>query len=149
MFRYGPLRLLTICSVLLLALPACRSIPILAPSVHVSGSTLSGQGGPPAHAPAHGRRAHHNYYYYPDAEVYFDIHRHSYFYLSGGHWQVSATLPRALRLHLGGHISLEMETAIPYRFHHKHKKSYPRGHFKKQRKQKYKKNKKNNKKKHY
>ena len=37
---------------------------------------------PPAHAPAHGRRAQqYRYYYYPEAQFYFDIGRNLYFYL--------------------------------------------------------------------
>lgn len=37
---------------------------------------------PPAHAPAHGRRhQHYQYYYYPNADFYFDVGRNMYFYL--------------------------------------------------------------------
>lgn len=136
------LRHLAIFSVIIISLSACRSVPIIVPGVgiHVSGHN----GHPPAHAPAHGRRAHHNYHYYPDSEVYFDISRRSYFYLSGGNWTVSATLPHALRLHLGSHVSLELDTAEPYHRHHTNRKHYPRGYFKKKHRGKHK-NKKNKK----
>lgn len=137
MFNYIYLRRILTFIVVMFALSACRSVPIYVPGVHVSG------GHPPAHAPAHGRRSHHNYHYYPDVEVYFDISRQSYFYLSGGAWQISATLPHALSLHLGSHVSLELDTVRPYDYHHKHKRHYPRGHFKKKHRNKYKGKKKN------
>jgi len=127
MFNFSLFRRILIFAAVLITVSACRTPPVYAPSVNVSGH----RGHPPAHAPAHGRRAQHSYYYYPSAEVYFDIHQKSYFYLSDGHWQVSATLPHALRLNLGSHVSLEMETAKPYRHHRQHRKSYPRSHFKK------------------
>lgn len=125
-------------SAILILFSACRTLPILVPGVHVSGGGHSG-GHPPAHAPAHGRRGHHNYHYYPDVEVYFDVGRQSYFYLSGAAWTVSATLPRALRVQLGSHVSMELDTVRPYDYHHKHKKHYPRGHFKKKHRNKHRK----------
>lgn len=82
---------------------------------------------PPAHAPAHGRRAQHRYHYYPSSEIYFDIDRKVYFYLSGDGWKISATLPHRLRIGLGDHVSMELETDKPYQEHKKHKGKYPPG----------------------
>jgi len=98
---------------------------------------------PPAHAPAHGRRAKasaHNYYYYPDSYVYFDINRSVYFYLSGSNWLVSATLPS--HYHLDNYrVSIKMDSAKPYSKYKHHKKKYPKKK-KNKRKNKHKKNKK-------
>jgi len=59
------------------------------------------KGGPPPHAPAHGYRAKHTYYYYPSAYVYFDISRKVYFYLEGDKWRMSVSLPHGLHVRLG------------------------------------------------
>jgi len=93
---------------------------------------------PPAHAPAYGRRAQqrYRYDYYPDAEVYFDTGRGVYFYLSDGHWQVSATLPQRLRIRLGEHVSIEMDSDKPYSKHAAHRDKYPPGQLKKKNKNK-------------
>ena len=81
---------------------------------------------PPAHAPAHGRRAHHMYHYYPDAEFYFDIHRNLYFYLdSRSHWKFSVNLPLHLRHHISnGYVEIEMEDDRPYIRHKHHRIKY-------------------------
>ena len=133
MLNYIYLRRLLIFIAILFSLSACRTAPIYGPNVSVSGH-IGGPGHPPAHAPAHGRRGFHNYYYYPDVEVYFDIGRQSYFYFTDNVWRISATLPHALSLRLGSHISLELDTVKPYHYHKKHRKHYPRGYFKKKHK---------------
>lgn len=91
--------------------------------------------GPPSHAKAHGYRAKHLYHYYPAADVYLDTGREVYFYLdSGGGWKMSVSLPQSLRVQLGDHLAIEMETDQPYRKHHEHKKKYPAGKKKKKKK---------------
>lgn len=92
--------------------------------------------GPPAHAPAHGYRAHHRYQYFPSASVYHDAGRGLYFYLSGSNWQVSASLPIELRTRLGSSVSLELDTDKPYIYHDQHKRKYPPGQKKKAKNQK-------------
>jgi hypothetical protein len=88
---------------------------------------------PPAHAPAHGRRAQqrYHYYYYPDTAVYFDTGREVYFYLADGHWQVSVNLPRRLRVSLGEYVSIEMDSDKPYSKYKTHRHKYPPGQLKK------------------
>jgi len=88
---------------------------------------------PPAHAPAYGRRAQerHRYRYYPDVSVYFDTGRGVYFYLDDGHWQMSVDLPQRLRVHLGEHVTIEMDDARPYTEYNMHRKKYPPGQYKK------------------
>jgi hypothetical protein len=83
------------------------------------------KGGPPAHAPAHGYRAKHQYRYYPSSNVYKDTERGIYFYLKGDNWEVGASLPLPLREGLGESVSLEMDTDKPYIHHAEHVKKYP------------------------
>jgi hypothetical protein len=93
---------------------------------------------PPAHAPAHGRRAQqrYRYHYYPDTAVYFDTGRGVYFYLADGGWQVSVNLPHRLRVRLGEHVSIEMDSDKPYSKHANHREKYPPGQLKKKNKNK-------------
>ena len=86
---------------------------------------------PPPHAPAHGYRAKYKYYYYPSCSIYFDIERKLYFYLSGENWKMTAELPSTLKVGLGDHVTLELETDKPYTNHKEHKKKYPPGQSKK------------------
>jgi hypothetical protein len=81
--------------------------------------------GPPAHAPAHGYRAKHQYRYYPSRSVYYDTGRGLYFYLKGDNWQVGASLPSSLRVGLGDYVSMELDTDKPYIHHKEHKKKFP------------------------
>ena len=94
------------------------------------------KGGPPAHAPAHGYRAKHQYKYYPSRKVYHDTERGLYFYLKGDNWEVGASLPLPLREGLGASVSLELETDKPYIHHSEHLKKYSPGQSKKKKHQK-------------
>ena len=77
-------------------------------------------GGPPPWAPAHGYRAKHVYQYYPSSDVYFDIYTRNYFYMSGGAWQVSVSLPPTIRIQHDHVVDLELETDKPYLYHEEH-----------------------------
>ena len=81
--------------------------------------------GPPAHAPAHGYRAKHQYRYYPSESVYYDKGRGLYFYLKGSNWEVGASLPSSLRMGLGDYVSMELDTDKPYVHHKEHIKKFP------------------------
>lgn len=94
------------------------------------------KGGPPPWAPAHGYRAKYRYRYYPSFHVYFDVGRRVYFYLDAGRWQMSARLPRAIRLGPADYVVIELETDKPYQYFSKHKKQYPPGQAKKAKKNK-------------
>jgi hypothetical protein len=74
--------------------------------------------GPPAHAPAHGYRAKHQYRYYPS------------------NWEVGASLPGSLRVGLGDSVSIELDTAKPYTHHAEHVKKFPPKQFKKKKQKK-------------
>jgi hypothetical protein len=92
--------------------------------------------GPPAHAPAHGYRAKHQYRYYPSRSVYYDTGRRLYFYLKGDNWEVGASLPHHIRIGLGESVSIELDTDKPYIHHAEHVKKYPPGQMKKKNKKK-------------
>ena len=87
--------------------------------------------GPPAHAPAHGYRAKHQYRYYPSRSVYYDAGRGIYFYLKGKKWEVGASLPSSLHVGLGDSVRIELDTDKPYIYHAEHVKKYPPGQMKK------------------
>ncbi|MCF8024998.1 MAG: hypothetical protein K9J79_01190 [Desulfobacteraceae bacterium] len=84
------------------------------------------RGGPPPWAPAHGHRAK-KYRYYPSVQVYYDTHRDIYFYYRNGRWEVSASLPGPIRMEIGDHITLEMDTDRPYKYHSEVVEHYPPG----------------------
>ncbi len=89
--------------------------------------------GPPDHAKAHGYRAKHTYRYYPAAQAYYDVNRRTYFYLEGESWRVSVSLPLSLKLKLGDHVTIEMDSDKPYTGFEMHKRKYPPGQAKKKR----------------
>jgi hypothetical protein len=99
------------------------------------------KGGPPAHAPAHGYRAKHQYRYYPSSKVYKDTERGIYFYLNGDKWEIGASLPLPIREGLGESVSIEMDTDKPYIYHADHVKKYPPKNSKGKKKKKWTKNK--------
>ena len=72
------------------------------------------KGGPPAHAPAHGYRAKHQYRYYPACKAYHDTDRGLYFYLKGDNWEAGVSLPSHLKANLGASVIIELETDKPY-----------------------------------
>ena len=82
-------------------------------------------GGPPSHAQAHGYRAKYSYRYYPTAGAYYDVQRKVYFYLEGSNWQMSVSLPSALKVQLGDSVSIEMDSDKPYTQFEQHKRTYP------------------------
>lgn len=92
--------------------------------------------GPPAHAPAHGYRAKHQYRYYPSRSVYYDTGRRLYFYIKGDKWEVGASLPNRIRIELGNSVNIELDTDKPYIYHSEHVKKYPPGQMKKKKKKK-------------
>ena len=92
--------------------------------------------GPPPHASAYGYRAKYSYRYYPSCSVYYDTYRKLYFYLEGPNWQISASLPHAIQVNLGDHVSIEMDTDTPYTHYQEHKRKYPPGQLKKKGKNK-------------
>ncbi len=90
------------------------------------------EGGPPPWAPAHGYRAKHMYYYYPEQAVYYDTGRKVYFYSAGGgRWVSTPILPSTVRIDVRSYQVLEMDTDAPYSFHNDVVRRYPPGQAKK------------------
>ena len=65
------------------------------------------------------------------SSVYYDTYRKLYFYLEGNNWRVSVSLHQDIRVKLGDHVSIEMDTDKPYIHHEEHSRKYPQGQFKK------------------
>ena len=124
------LLVLLCCGVFMISFTAC-SLNSAGMGIQLGKRGPIAKGGPPPHAPAHGYRAKHAYAYYPDAYVYFDISRKLYFYLDGDKWRMSVSLPDSLRLRLGEHVTIEMDSDTPYSYFDSHKKKYPPGQSKK------------------
>jgi hypothetical protein len=83
--------------------------------------------GPPPWAPAHGYRAKTRHIYFPQYNMYYDMNRHSYLYLDGGHWSVSATLPNifvGINLGRASQIQLNYVGYDPYRYNNVHVVEY-------------------------
>lgn len=119
------LRLVLILLVSWLSFPGCMV-------VHDPGPGYSAkESGPPPWAPAHGYRAKHHYYYYPDSRVYFDTGRGVYFYPSAGEWRVSASLPVGIHIDAHSYHTLDMDDDRPYRYQSAVEKRYPPGQMKK------------------
>lgn len=87
--------------------------------------------GPPPWAPAHGYRAKYKYRYYPASRVYYEEGSGVYFHYKDGQWQISASLPVAIRIDVNDFITLEMNTDRPYEYDHEVVKRYPPGQLKK------------------
>lgn len=73
------------------------------------------QADPPPWAPAHGWRAHHQYVYYPSAEVYYAPATRMWFWLGGNGWQAGISLPAALQgyVQIGG-VNISLDVDRPY-----------------------------------
>lgn len=125
------LLILLSCGLFMFSFAACN---VKSAGIHLGGGSPVLRGGPPPHAPAHGYRAKHVYYYYPDAYVYFDISRKAYFYLEGDIWRMSVSLPLSLHVRLDEHVVIEMDSQKPYTHFKSHKKKYPKGQLKKKEK---------------
>jgi len=87
-----------------------------------AGTSLSTFGPPvkegrPPWAPAHGYRAKHRYYYYPSSGIYFDVVRNLFFYVQGGKWDATPSLPANIKLDVTEYVTLEMAIDKPYEFH--------------------------------
>jgi hypothetical protein len=98
---------------------------------------MAKKGGPPPHAKANGNQAKRFYRYYPSATVYFDTYRKAYFYLEGGNWRMSLSLPQDIGFRLGDYVTIEMDTDKPYTRYEEHKRKYPPGQLKKKKKKKW------------
>ena len=120
--------------VMLLFLPFIWSCGSVSGGFRWGGMEGTKAGGPPPHAPAHGYRAKYHYKYFPSAQVYFDASRNVYFFLDGNQWRMSVSLPDRLRLKIGEYVEISTDTDKPYEKFNVHKKKYPPGQLKKDKK---------------
>ena len=79
--------------------------------------------------------ASYSYVYYPDVEVYFEPHRHVYFWADGGAWRSGPRVPQNIVLR--SHVTVDLDSPEPYRRHeevrakhpgHKEEKDHDHGH---------------------
>jgi hypothetical protein len=83
--------------------------------------------GPPSWAPAHGYRANTRQVYFPEQNFYYDVEKSVYISLSGGNWQVSASLPAVFAgvdLSLAVQVELDLNTDAPQKYNSDHKAKY-------------------------
>ena len=73
-----------------------------------------GEGGPPPHAPAHGRRNTHRYDYYPLAQVYFAPDRGRYYWLGPRGWRTGTRLPKSIVIEGEIAVTVELDTDVPH-----------------------------------
>lgn len=76
----------------------------------------------------HGFRRNRDYYYYPDARVYYRPSDRTWFFLEGGIWRVAAELPASIGIDFGRSVTLTMETDRPFE-HHAHVVNYYPTHY--------------------
>lgn len=89
----------------------------------------AGPPGPPPWAHSHWYRRNRTYYYYPGYDVYFRPADHTWYYLDGGTWRTSRTLPNYVSIDFGRSVTLTMETDRPYVHNVEVRRYYPRDYF--------------------
>jgi hypothetical protein len=80
--------------------------------------------GPPPWRPRGGEAVYH-YDYYPDAFVFYDRDRRTYFYRPDGQWLEVTALPKYITQNIGHPVALEMNTAQPYVYEQEVMRRYP------------------------
>lgn len=68
--------------------------------------------------------ATYSYVYYPDEEVYYEPHRHVYYWSDGGAWRSGARVPRNFVLRSS--VRVDLDSPEPYRHHNEVRTKYPR-----------------------
>ena len=74
------------------------------------------------HGPA--MEASYAYVYYPDAEVYYEPHRHVYFWADGGAWRSGPRVPANYVLR--SRVTVNLNSPEPYRYHDEVRAKHPR-----------------------
>lgn len=70
------------------------------------------------------RGTYHNWYYYPDSRVYYEITEHYYYYPYGGTWRRAKRLPHGWVLHDRDRVRMRI-AGPPYLRHAEHRRRYP------------------------
>lgn len=82
---------------------------------------------PPPWAPAHGYREKTRQIYFPQQNMYYDLNRGTYIYLSGRNWVASVGLPsifRNVNLRVAPQVQLMLNTDRPYIYNRTHRAQY-------------------------
>lgn len=82
---------------------------------------------PPAHAPAHGYRAKHEYVYYREREIYYEPARSLWFWIDGGDWRFGARLPDHYQQYTSGGVRISLDSDRPYTEHRQVVERYGKG----------------------
>jgi hypothetical protein len=69
--------------------------------------------------------ATYSYEYYPDVEVYFEPHRHVYYWSDGGMWRSGPRVPQNIVLRSS--VRVDLDSPEPYRRHEEVRAKHP-GH---------------------
>lgn len=68
---------------------------------------------------------YYDYWYYPEAHVYFDVNRRVYFYYTNKRWVETRVLPPSWRSRLHSHVPIQSREARPYLEYREHSHKYP------------------------
>ncbi len=68
---------------------------------------------------------YYDYWYYPEAQVYFDVNRHIYFYFTNQHWVETRVLPTYWRSKLHSYVPIHSRYQRPYIENKDHSRKYP------------------------
>lgn len=79
--------------------------------------------------PYYGPVIWYDYWYYPYAGIYFDIHRNLYFYHHHGRWVSARKLPKHYHGKLGHHVKMRLKDKRPHVRHKQHIQRYPSKHY--------------------
>ena len=79
---------------------------------------------PYGYAPGPAVESTYSYFYYPDAEVYYEPRRNIYYWPDGGTWRSGARVPRNIVLR--SHVRVDLDSPEPYRHHNEVRVRHPR-----------------------
>jgi len=68
---------------------------------------------------------YYDYWYYPDAQVYFDVNRRVYFYFSNQRWVETRVLPTYWQSKLHNYVPIHSQHQRPYIEYKEHSHKYP------------------------
>ncbi len=71
----------------------------------------------------------YDYYFYPEAGIYYRPSDRTWFYLEGRTWRSVRQLPPGLRVDFGRSVSLKLDSDRPYTYHDRVVASYPSSYF--------------------
>jgi len=94
-------------------LAGCSGQVVLGPAPDRTPSRGRVAQGPPAHAPAHGRRQY-QYRYWSKQDVYFDLQNRQYIWFDRGGWHVGRQLPGRFPIDSDGGMFMETDTPLPW-----------------------------------